>query len=66
MGIKGEYRDYIGAEQVIMAIELITIDIGKAEKYRSHLDELYRVLEKDEDYRPSEFSKALTRLKAEL
>ena len=66
MGIKGDYRDYIGAEQATMAIELISIDIKKADKYRSHLDKLYGLLKKDEGYRPTQFAKALSLLKADL
>ena len=66
MGITGEYRDYIGAEQAVMAIELIMIDIGKRDQFQSYLDKLYDLVENDESYRPASFASVLRDLKGAL
>ncbi|MEE9412048.1 MAG: multiheme c-type cytochrome [Methylococcales bacterium] len=63
MGIKGEFRDYIGAEQAIMAIELIIIDMNKKKLHHQNLDDLYNLVKNDETYRPIKFINALKKLK---
>jgi hypothetical protein len=49
-GVDGEYRDYVSAEQGVMAIDLLMIDIGIADQYRTTLDELYRTVRNDDSY----------------
>lgn len=66
MGIKGNFRDYIGAEQAVMAIELIIIDLDKKNQSRQQLDELYKLVKNDETYQPIQFMRALRKLKAVL
>jgi hypothetical protein len=66
MGIKGEFRDYIGAEQAVMAIELIIIDLDKKIQSRQQLDDLYKLVKNDETYQPVKFMSALKKLKAAL
>jgi hypothetical protein len=46
--IEGEYRDYLGAGQAAMAIDLLMIDANLAGKYKGLRDELYRLLRRDE------------------
>lgn len=65
-GIDGEYRDYIGAEQAVMAIELVMIDMGMAETFHDHLNSLYTSLKDDESYRPARFIRALELIKTDL
>jgi hypothetical protein len=64
MGVKGEFRDYIGAEQAVMAIELIIIDMDKKTQSREQLDDLYKLVKNDETYQPVKFMGALRKLKA--
>lgn len=65
-GIEGEYRDYLGAEQAVMAIDLLLIDADLAEKYSVQRDELYRLLRSDEIYRSTPFIAALRELRDAL
>jgi hypothetical protein len=66
MGARREYRDYIGAEQAMMAIELMLIELGQAERQRKRLDELYRLVEDDEAYRSDPFVRAIEQLRVGL
>ncbi|MCB1937559.1 MAG: hypothetical protein KDF59_16655 [Nitrosomonas sp.] len=73
-GIEGSFRDYIGAEQAVMAIELIIIDRGKKEQLQSQLqsqrqrqiDELYKQVENDEVFQAAQFIQTLKKLKKVL
>jgi hypothetical protein len=65
-GIDGEYRDYLGAEQALMAIDLLMIDASLAGKYTAQRDELYRLLQSDETYRAAAFIDALKALRDSL
>jgi hypothetical protein len=65
-GIDGEYRDYLGAEQAVMAIELLMIDANLAGKFTARRDELYRLLQSDETYRSAPFIAALKELREDL
>jgi hypothetical protein len=58
-GIEGEYRDYLGAEQAVMAMELLMIESKLAGTSKVQLDELYRLLQSDETYRSADFIAAL-------
>jgi len=42
-GIDGEYRDYLGAEQAVMAIDVLLIDANLPESIRRGATELYRL-----------------------
>jgi hypothetical protein len=66
LGSEGEYRDYISAEQAVMAIDLLMIDIGVADRYRKERDELYRALRNDDAYQPAQLRDTLTQLSAAL
>ena len=65
-GIDGEYRDYLGAEQAVMAMELLMIETNLAAKHKPQLDELYRLLQGDETYRSENFIAALKALRDDL
>jgi hypothetical protein len=66
LGARREYRDYISAEQAMMATELILIDLNKADRYRPKLDALYRLVEDDESYRADQFVTGMEQLRAAL
>jgi len=58
-GTEGEYRDYLGAEQAVMAMDLLMTESKLAGTSKAHLDELYRLLQSDETYRSADFIAAL-------
>lgn len=58
-GSKGEFRDYSGAEQATMAIDLLTFALGEDVSLKNQLDRLYSVLENESRFSPSEFEKAV-------
>ena len=66
LGLAGEFRDYIGAEQAVMAIDGLLIESGLAERYRKTRDELYRLVEHDEAFSPEAFGAGLRALQAAL
>jgi cytochrome c554/c'-like protein len=66
LGARREYRDYISAEQAVMAIELIMIDLGRADRHRSRLDALYRLVDNDETYRSDQFVAGIVELRGAL
>jgi hypothetical protein len=58
-GIDGEYRDYLGAEQAVMAMDLLMNESKPGGTSKAQLDELYRLLKSDETYRSADFLAAL-------
>jgi hypothetical protein len=62
-GGAGEYSDYISAEQAVMAIDVMMIDIGVADLNRPKLDELYRIVRDDDAYDPSRLRDALNAIR---
>jgi Cytochrome c554 and c-prime len=58
-GTEGEYRDYLGAEQAVMGIDLLMNETKLAGTGKAQLDELYRLLKSDETYRSADFIAAL-------
>jgi hypothetical protein len=66
LGARREYRDYISAEQAVMAIELIMIDLGSADRHRARLDALYRLVDNDETYRSDQFVAGILDLRGAL
>ena len=66
LGARREYRDYIAAEQAVMATELLMLDLDTAERNRPRLDALFKLVEDDEAYRPEQFVTAVEQLRAAL
>jgi hypothetical protein len=64
--IEGQFRDYLGAEQAVMAVDLLLIEQGNATRLRPQLDELYRQVKNDEKFRPEPFAKAMQGLRDAL
>jgi Cytochrome c554 and c-prime len=65
-GSDGEFRDYLGAEQAVMATELLLIEKGQASRLRPQLDELYRLVKDVDAYRSADFIAKLRDLRAAL
>jgi hypothetical protein len=66
VGISGEFRDYVGAEQAVMGIDGLLIELGLADRFRKQVDELYKLTQNDEAYAPEQLVAALQRLQSEL
>ncbi len=66
LGSHHEYRDYIGAEQAVMATELLMLDLDTAGRNRPRLDALFKLVEDDEAYRPDQFATAVDQLRGAL
>jgi hypothetical protein len=70
-GERGEYVDYVAAEQTTMAIGAIlsamlaagSISQAEYQEVEQLMTEVYAAVEKDEQYRPSAHLGALQRLK---
>jgi hypothetical protein len=65
-GLGGEFRDYLGAEQAVMAIELLLIDSGGASRVKPQVDALYRTVQDVDAYRSAAFIAAVSALRAAL
>jgi hypothetical protein len=66
VGTSGEFRDYVGAEQAVMGIDGLLIELGLANHFRKRIDELYKLTQNDEAYAPEQFVASLQQLQAEL
>jgi hypothetical protein len=66
LGVEGEFHDYIGAEQAVMAIDGLLMDLGLSGPHRSWLDGLYRLVRNDEAYTPDSFVSAMRQLQSVL
>ena len=66
VGTSGEFRDYVGAEQAVMGIDGLLIELGLAERFRKRVDELYKLTQNDEAYAPEQFVASLRQLQEDL
>jgi hypothetical protein len=66
LGVEGEFHDYIGAEQAVMAIDGLLIDLSWSSAHRERLDSLYRLTRNDEGYTPEAFVTAMRDLQAAM
>ena len=66
LGVEGEFHDYIGAEQAVMAIDGLLIDLSWSSAHRARLDSLYRLTRNDEGYTPEAFVTAMRDLQAAM
>jgi hypothetical protein len=62
-GAEGNYLDYVSAEQAFMAVQMLVIELDDAD-LEAELDALADSLNNDERYRPAEFRRLLTSLRA--
>jgi hypothetical protein len=66
VGTSGEFRDYVGAEQAVMGIDGLLIELGLADRYRRRVDELYKLTQNDEAFAPEQFVASLQQLQVDL
>lgn len=71
-GERGQYRDYAAAEQASMAVDTVllaferngVLDAGQVESLHGKAEALFKATENEENYRQSDFVKALRALEA--
>lgn len=59
LGGKGEFRDYSGAEQAAMAVDLLTFALQEDTRFEAQVNRLYTVLKDEPGYHPSAFAEAM-------
>jgi hypothetical protein len=53
-GVRGEFRDYAGAEQAVMSVDVLSFALGQpTPRIRGELDQLYETVRDDDLYPPS-------------
>lgn len=63
---RGDYRDYVAAEQAAMAMDVLLISIERWDDYKDRMDAIFATVENDEAYRPQAFAAAADRLRRAL
>jgi hypothetical protein len=66
VGADGGYRDYIDAEQAVMGIDGLMIELGISGRHRAGIDLLYRLVQNDDAYDADKLAGALRQLQKEL
>ncbi len=64
--VRGDYRDYIAAEQAAMAMDLLLISLDSWEANKPRIDAVFATVEDDEAYRPGRFVAAADALRRGL
>ena len=59
MGQEGKFRDYVAAEQAVMAVDLLLQANGTRGRSEVWLNELYSTVENQDSYNPLAFQKAM-------
>ena len=59
MGQEGKFRDYVAAEQAVMAVDLLLQANGTRGRSEVWLNELYATVENQDSYNPLAFQKAM-------
>ena len=60
LGARGEYRDYISAEQAVMAMDVLSYSLPEDSKLTKAINQAYQATENDEAYKAEKFRKDLT------
>lgn len=63
---RGDYRDYVAAEQAAMAMDVLLISIERWDDFKGRMDAIFATVENDEAYRPQLFAAAADRLRQAL
>jgi len=61
MGSSGQFRDYVAAEQVVMAIDMLLNTVGSRDDYAGWLESLYDGVEMEDQFDPGQFVKVMKR-----
>ena len=59
MGGEGKFRDYVAAEQAVMAVDLLITTTGGRDKHSDWLDQLYTAVENEDSYNPSRLRRVM-------
>ncbi len=59
---RGDYRDYVAAEQAAMAMDVLLISVDRWDDFKELMDAIFATVEDDEAYRPQRFAAASGRL----
>ncbi len=59
LGIQGEYRDYIAAEQAVMAMDALSYSLPSEPSLTEVINRAYQYTQNDEAYKPEKLSKDL-------
>lgn len=59
LGARGEYRDYISAEQAVMAMDVLSYSLPKDPQLTAVINRAYQATENDEAYKSEKFKKEL-------
>lgn len=63
---RGDYRDYVAAEQAAMALDLLLISLGEWDASRPRIDAVFATVADDEAFRPARFAAAVDGLRQGL
>ncbi len=66
LGARGELRNYLVAEQTVMAIHGLLIELGLAAEQQQRVNELFRLVQNDESYAPEQLAAVLTQMRTAL
>ena len=50
-----KFRDYTSAEQIIYAVDTLSIDLKDDSKYVKQIDKLYKTLDSEDKFYPDQF-----------
>ncbi|HSG89978.1 MAG TPA: multiheme c-type cytochrome [Pseudomonadales bacterium] len=64
--VRGDYRDYVAAEQAAMAMDLLLITLDRWESNKARVDALFASVADDEAFRPAKFAAAADSLRKAL
>jgi len=64
MGASGQFRDYVAAEQAVMAIDMLLSTVGNRDDYNDWLDSLYDSVQEEDQYDPGQLAKVMQRYKS--
>lgn len=63
---RGDYRDYVAAEQAAMAMDVLLISLERWDDFKDRMDAIFVTVENDEAYRPQRFAAAAEQLRQAL
>ena len=66
MGAKGQFSDYIAAEQAVMATDLLLDYLDQKDTFSKELEMLFKIVAQEEKYIASELSQKLGLINSEL
>ena len=61
-GQQGEYRDYVSAEQAVMAVDLLLIAVGRKDTNKAGVDRLYATVADENRFDAAKFADSLAAL----